>query len=981
MKKILIAAAALLSFTSRAETKFDFNTAVNSPECQQWVDSVFNTLTDRQRVAQLFVPVVDPKQGETSRALIRKYVKDNQVGGLLFRGGSIDQYVNLTNYAQSLASIPVLMTLDGEWGIAMRVPEAPKYPYNMALGAIQDYRLLEEYGAEVARECRQMGLHVDFAPVADVNTNPDNPVIGRRSFGENPQRVAAAVTAFSRGMESEGVISCAKHFPGHGDTSTDSHKALPTVNHDRNRLNSMELLPFKQYIDAGLSSIMVGHLSVPALDPSGTPASMSQPITTGVLKKELGFDGLIFTDALEMKGADVPGNHALTAFKAGAGALLSSGNPPVDIDILLNAARSGEVSMDDVYTRCRKMLAYKWACGLNQKPEKINGNGIARRLDSTTSRSLIQRLTAATATAVGPAGVFPLATGKSTAIVSVGAPAGNEFSKTAAMHSGASTYAGQLTAAQIEAVREHDIIVIAAFDDNQSTIAEVKRLAKLPGAVVVCFMTPYKAMKMADALNDAAGFLMMYDDNAYARRAAGDALYGAFPVTGKLPVTMPGVAREGDGLTYGGNRLCFSMTADAQLASWLLDSINAVAGEGVSRGAFTGIQVLVAHGNNVIVNLHRGKLSNQAAAAAVNEHSLFDLASMSKCIGTLPGLMKAYDRGLYAIDDTIGRYIPELAGTDKGPITLRQLFFHQSGMPAALNMYNVMIDPDSYTGPLTQRRNRAPYTIRLARRTYANANARLRSDIVGRSRSERFPYKVTDRVWVGRETYDTIMRRIYDTPLRDVRYRYSCLNFSLLMDIEQRLTGIGHDRWVADEIFNPIGACSLSYRPEGDNIVATERDPMLRRELIKGVVHDEMAAFSGGVQGNAGLFGTAADVAKVCRLFMQGGLYGSARVFSEPTARLFTTTKSETCRRGLGFDRPDIDDPDHSPCVEEVSPSTYGHTGFTGTCFWIDPENDLIYVFLSNRVCPSRENSAWLSTKARSRIHSLIYKALGEGRA
>lgn len=337
----------------------DIKSKISTPDCQQWVDSVLNTLTPRQRVAQLFCPVVNP-QGDQATAIITRLAGKEKVGGLLFRRGSIDQYVNSINTAQSVADVPVMITLDGEWGLSMRVNDTPKFPYNMALGAISDYRLLEEYGAELARECREMGIQVNFAPDADVNLNPANPVIGRRSFGEDPTRVSSAVVAFSRGMENGGVLTTAKHFPGHGDTSTDSHKTLPVVDHSIDFMNDNDLVPFTRYINARLSGIMVGHLSIPSLDPSGTPASLSRQITTELLQNQLGFDGLIFTDALEMKGA-VAGdaNNCVSAIKAGVDMLLSSTNPPVDIKAVLDAVQSGEISQDEIDRRCRKVLAYK----------------------------------------------------------------------------------------------------------------------------------------------------------------------------------------------------------------------------------------------------------------------------------------------------------------------------------------------------------------------------------------------------------------------------------------------------------------------------------------------------------------------------------------------------------------------------------------------------------------------------------------------
>ena len=984
IRKILYVAALLLS-TTVATGATDFRAATQSPECRAWVDSVFETLTPRQRIAQLFCPVVDPTKGETSRTVIKRYVGQNKVGGLLFRKGSISDYASMINYAQAQADIPVMMTLDGEWGLAMRIPETPRFPYNMALGAVSDTRLLEEYGAEVARECREMGLHVDFAPVADVNLDPSNPVIGRRSFGEDPERVAAAVVAYSRGMEGNGVLTTAKHFPGHGDTSTDSHKTLPVVDHTSQFMHDNDLLPFRRYIDAGMSGIMVGHLSVPSLDASGTPASMSYPITTELLKQQMGFGGLVFTDALEMKGAlGNSDNNCVSAFMAGADMLLSSLNPPADITAIEQAITSGKISRDDVDSRCRKVLSYKWALGLDRKPAKVDINGMKARLNTTGAKSLIERLTAASVTVTGNTnGILPARQGRTIALVNIGAPRDNELADVMKRHADVKVYSNQaapLSRAQLDEILSHDIVVAAVYNDKTASIQQLDALAGHHALVPVMFMTPYKAMKFKSALGKSAAMVMMYDDNAVARRAAGDAIFAGNAVSGRLPVSMPGVAALGEGVSYPATRLSFSTPNGAGMPEWLNDSIDAIARPAVAAGAFSGLQVMVVKDGHVVADRCYGRTTNQPGASSVTPSTLFDLASVSKAIGTLPGIMLARQEAGLDLDKPISEYIEALKGTEKASITPRMLLLHESGMPASLNMYETMVDPDSYTGPLTRRRRVAPHTIKISRNVYGNSNARMRRDITATRKSDEFPIEAAAGIWVGESTLDTIMNRIYDIPLRPRTMRYSCLNFCLLLDIEQRLTGKSHDRLVDEAVFSPIGAYSLCYRPlehyPAEMIAATENDTFLRRQTLRGYVHDELSAFSGGVQGNAGMFGTATDLAKVCSMYLNGGTYGGTRILSDNVVKEFTRTKSATSRRGLGFDRPDASNPDKSPVPEEVPASAYGHTGFTGTCFWVDPDNRIIYIFLCNRVNPTRDNAAWNRHKARSRIHSLLYKAI-----
>lgn len=985
MKKTLLAFLSLLVAAGSIAAPFDFNKEISSPECRAWVDSVYNTLSPRERVAQLFCPVVDPKQGTKAKALIKSYVGDARCGGLLLRGGSLDQYIEMTDYAQAQAgALPVMMTLDGEWGPAMRVPEAPKFPYNMALGAISDMELIEEYGREVARQCRVLGMHVDFAPVADVNLNPDNPVIGRRSLGENPERVADAVVAFSRGMEQAGVLTTAKHFPGHGDTSTDSHKTLPVVDHSREFMKKNDLVPFERYINAGLSGIMVGHLSVPSLDPSGTPASMSHAISTGVLKDQMGFKGLVFTDALEMKGTQgTQGNKCVQAFKAGADMLLSSSNPPQDIIALQKAAESGEVDRKRVEAVCRKVLAYKWALGLRDSIAPHSSvSDVQRQLNGGAAQSLIERLTAASATVTGNAhGILPIKTGKSIAVVTLGDKAENEFTAVASRHLPVDTYsdaAAPLSADKIAEIMGHDVVIALVCNDGANAIQQLDRLKEHRALVPVMMMTPYKAMKFKEALTRSAAMVMMYDDNAVARRVAADAVMGGNDVSGRLPVSMPGVAAIGEGVTYPACRLSFSTPHATGMAGWLADSVGTIAREGVAGGAFPGVQVLVVKNGKVIVDCNEGRVNTDRKSARVTPETIYDIASVTKIAGTLPGIMVARDRGLIDLNATAASYIPGLRGTGKDSITVADLLYHRSGMPASLNMYDIMVDTASYEGNLFRGRRDKAHTLRVGRNTWIHRDARLRSDILREERSDSFPRAVARGLWVGNAAMDTIMQAIYTVPLRPSPMRYSCLNFALLMDLEQRVTGEPHDTWVARNVYALLGAPSLMYNPldhgvATSGIASTEKDPWLRNQLITGYVHDEMAAFSGGIQGNAGLFANATDLAKLAMMWARGGAYGGERIISEKTVKDFTMSRSDSSHRRLGFDAPS---PDSSSCPEEASQSTYGHIGFTGTCMWVDPENDLIFIFLSNRVNPSRDNGAWNSLRARSRIFQLLYNAI-----
>lgn len=983
MRKTSLFISFLLITFAISATKLSLFDKANIAEATKWADSVYNSMTDRERVAQLFIPTVNPRNGDKSKSTIKKYIQSEKMGGLLFYKGSIDDYVELTNYAQSIADIPVLMTLDGEWGLSMRLSNTPRFPYNMGLGAIADEQLLYEYGKEMARECREMGIHVNFAPVLDVNSNPENPVIGYRSFGENPHRVTRLGVAYSRGLEDGGVLSVSKHFPGHGDTSVDSHKALPSVSHDSSIIKNIDIAPFKQYIDSGLSGVMVGHLSVPALDKNCTPASLSKIITTDILREELGFKGLIFTDALEMKGANSATNNCVAALLAGADVLLSPANPSKDLDAVMSATKSGKITMSMIETRCKKMLAYKYALGLSKKTY-INRDSLEYRINSASADAINRKLSAASITVLyNNANILPVKglSNKKIAVVNLGDSTNEKFSYYCSKYAPINIFStsGYISQETLSQIKSHDIIIVGIFNDNATTRQTFSQLKSIPNIIPVFFINPYEMAKFS-TLNDLSTLILAYDDTPYLREYAAQAIFGGISISGQLPVNLDGIAPMGTGEKIKKVRLGYSSPLTMGLKSNLEYNIDSLINVGLQTKAFPGCQLIVAKDGNVIIDKCYGTLDLKNDTQVTLE-TLYDLASVSKATGTLPGIMKAYDNKLFNLNSTISKYIPQLKDTDKQDITIKELLYHESGMPASVNMFNMMMDSTSYNGKLIQSKPDSTHTIKIELRAYGHKDAKLRNDILAFTPTPQFPIEAAENLYVGQSTIDTIMSRIYNIKLRDTkRYNYSCLNFCLLMNIEENITKTPHNQWVEKYIYAPLGAYHTCYRPlekwKKHEIAPTEHDSYLRRQTVHGYVHDETANFSGGVQGNAGLFSNANDLAKLCQMWLNGGEYGGERILSEETVKLFTTSKSPTCRRGLGFDKPDKRDEKKSPTCREASAATYGHTGFTGTCFWVDPESKLIYIFLCNRVNPTRNNAAFAQLNIRPRIFAEIYEAM-----
>lgn len=957
-----------------------------SQERDRWVDSVYNSLTQRQRIGQLFVPVVYFSNEKAHLNNLRRLVAENHVGGLLFGHGTIERYVSDINYSQSLAKVPLLITLDGEWGLSMRLKKTPRYPHNMGLGAIADENLLYEYGRRMAKECRLMGIHVNFAPVLDVNSNPANPVIGYRSFGEDPHHVARLANAYSRGLEDGGVISVGKHFPGHGDTSTDSHKELPIVTHSRSQLDSTDFVPFRKYIDAGLSGIMVGHLNVPSLDPSGTPASLSKDITTGILRNEMGFEGLIFTDALDMKGAKVSGvNNCVQAFLAGADMLLASSSPVYDIKEFEKAVNSGKIDRREVERRCRKILAYKYALNLhNEKPAEIKG--LHARLNEPESEAVSRRMTEAMMTVIfNNDSLLPISNldKRSIAVVSIGEHKNNQFTQICRKYANINSYftkGSNFSAETLADIKKHDIIILGVFSDKAWARSVFAQFDKFNNVITTFFMNPYRMNKFSSSLVNAKTLVLAYDDTQYTREYAAQAIFGGIDVKGHLPVNLKHIAPIGTGVTLKKTRLGYSSAELAGLNPQLEYRIDSIINRGLATKAFPGCQILVARKGNVVIDKCYGSL-DFTNGVKVTDETLYDLASVSKATGTLPGIMLAYDKGLFDLDDAASKYIPGIRDNDKSDITVRELLYHESGMPASLNMFVTMMDSTSYDGKLINNKRTSTHTIKIENRAYGHKDAKLRRDITSSQRSGEYHLEAAKNLYVSQATFDTIMGRIYNAKLRPTKkYNYSCLNFCLLMDMEQRVTGIAHNDWVEKNIYAPLGAYHTMYRPLSkwglNDIAPTEDDTFLRRQTVHGYVHDETANFSGGVQGNAGLFSNANDLAKLCQMWLNDGMYGGVQILSSETVKLFTESKSDTCRRGLGFDKPDTENPDKSPTTALATAATFGHLGFTGTVFWVDPENDLIFIFLCNRVVPTRNNSAFNKLNIRPALFEMVYQAI-----
>lgn len=1000
---LMMAVIVLMTFTAmargNAKSPNMFN-QVNQVAMNQWVDSVFNSLSPDARIGQLIVAAVTPRSNDVTKDAVRRLVSQNMVGGLIYENSTIAEQAEVTNLAQSLAAVPLMITIDGEWGLGMRLKEVPDFQRNLILGALDDDMLLYEYGREVARQCRRMGIHVNFAPVLDVNDNPLNPVIGNRSFGESPELVARHAIAFARGLEDGGVMAVGKHFPGHGSSSEDSHKTLPVINKTRQEINTCELVPFRKFIDAGLSGILTAHLLVPAIDKAQTPTSLSSQCVNTLLRDEMGFGGLIFTDALNMKGATqlLKGSACVNALLAGNDVLLMPENISDEIAAIKAAIANGTLSQSVIDERCKKILRYKYALELTGK-QHVNTNNLVSDINSQRAEVLRRQLTAGSITVIkNNDNILPVHNLQSRhiAIATIGNENGTSstFTRRCADYAEVSRFdmakAGSAKALAEQLKDGHfNTIIVEVGEDNDVNRSALETIAKqCKNVIVVITCKPYDIKNYGAAITHkhVKAVVLTYENSTLTEDYAAQTIFGGNAANGNLPISLNFKGKKtrydaGHGIHYPATRLGYSIPAEVGLDSRLTAQIDSVCRLGVQQHAFPGCQVIVARHGKVVYKNSFGTIDYNSPVK-VDDNTLFGLASVSKATGTISGVMKAFDDGKFALDEKASKYIPGLRDGDKEDITFRDLLYHETGMPASLNMWYMMMDANSYTGSLITGTQDANHTVKIMDGAWGHKDAKMRTDILSTVKTDRFNIAIADGLWGGRVTYDSIMNRMYHAKLGKKKYLYSCCNFSLLADAVQRMTHSPLNYYVNNYIFAPLGSYHTMYRPlskfSRDEIAYTEVDTYLRRQHIHGYVHDELAAFSGGVQGNAGLFSNANDLAKLFQMWLNGGTYGGVRLLKASTVETFTTQKSPNSHRGLGFDKPVVGNPDASNTCAEATPETFGHTGFTGTCFWVDPKNDMFYIFLSNRVCPSRNNPNFGRISARSHIQSLIYRAIRE---
>ncbi len=959
----------------------------------QWVDSVFQSLDVEQRIAQLFMVAAYSNKTEKHTKEIDQLISKYNIGGLIFfQGGPVRQAI-LTNRYQAMSKVPLMIAMDAEWGLGMRLDSTISFPKQMTLGAIQDNTQIYNMGKEIARQCRRLGVHINFAPAIDINSNPNNPVIGVRSFGEDKYNVADKGSAYMKGMQDNFVMANAKHFPGHGDTETDSHTSLPLISHDKKRLDEIELYPFKKLIRDSVMSIMVAHINIPALDKQENMATtLSKAVVTGLLKEELGFKGLVFTDALNMKGVSSfykPGEVDLKALLAGNDVLLYSEDVPTAIEKIKKAIRKEEISEEEVNEKVKKILRAKYWLGLNDT-KAVDVNNIYEDLNNSKAKSIQMELYAKALTVVTNRDnflPFRIIDTTSFASVTIGLDSGNVFQSMLDNYAPFKHFTTTKNAEEeklnelLERLKKFEVVVIGlhntnVFNNKNFGISETakKFISKLQlqnETVLAVFGNPYSLKYFTDSPH----LICAYEDNEVTQKLIPQLIFGGVTADGKLPVTAHSKFPVGKGVALKSDvkRLGYAYPENVKVDSRTLSYVDSICLKAVYEGATPGCQVLIAKEGKIIFDKSYGFLSyNRSFPDPVMSTTLYDIASITKVAGTLQAFMFLEERGLVDVDKKASYYLPEFIGTNKEHLELRDILTHQAGLTPFLPHWKKTVDTSGYDTLYYSRVKTEKFPNEVVPGLYSIAS--MEDSLWKWTIESKLRSLDEEVVVISRRT----KKRKYIIVHHEKEYVYSDLGFYITKRITEKLLNQSIDEFMQDNYYTPLGLRNILYKPleriPADRIAPTEEDKYFRYSIIRGNVHDQGAAMMGGVGGHAGLFSNAHDLAVLMQMNLQNGYYGGQRYFLPETVSRFAKRQFDTNRRGLGWDKPE--GAGHGPTSYHASSNTFGHTGFTGTCAWVDPDQQIVYVFLSNRVHKDAANPKLVRLGVRTAIQDVIYKAI-----
>jgi len=925
------------------EMKISTTTVVDSDTD---VDSLLNSMTLREKIGQLFiVPAYGSfsNEKEVNKQRLERLVREHNIGGIIFMQGDVYGQAVLTNHLQQLANIPLWITQDMEFGAAMRVRGTTRFTPAMGIAATQNPENAFLKGKITAREAKSIGVHQIFAPVLDVNNNPENPVINVRSYAGDPETVAVFGNHFIRGVESEGILATAKHFPGHGDTDTDSHLALPTISHSYERIKSLEMVPFRLNIESGLQSIMSAHIAFPNIsDNIGMPTTLDESVLNRILRDSLSFGGLIVTDGLEMKGITdhySPGEAVVLALKAGADIMLISPDVQTAITDTERAVNMGRLSEDRIDQSVRKLLTLKKDRGVFNT-QSVNINTLSRDINTLNYQAITNSIARQSLTVLKNEGdILPVTQSKFPSIHvvtvaddrsgSTGENLAREFRKyheRVTFHNIDRRTSEEEKQEILEASRKADLVVLGSFimvrshqpiqlpEDLREIVTELTELHT--PSMLIAFGNPYIVRDLPDA--DAHILAWATDDNQVRQSVPG--IFAAADISGILNVDIPGLSKIGEGMEFSHTALRHDLPEAVDMKTDSLLQVDNIMQHAIDDSVFPGGVVGVMKDGALVWSEGYG-YHDYTKTKAVKNSDVYDLASLTKVLSTTTAIMKLVDDNRLSLDDKVADFIPEFDSEEKREITIKQMLIHTSGLPA----FKIYVD-----------------------------KLKTRGEILEAIKNE--PLEATP----------------------GEKYTYSDLGFILLAEIVEEISGQRIDRFIKGKFFSPMGMSSTHFSPRNvggwmtRRIPPTEIDDVYNRGTVQADVHDERAYFMDGVAGHAGLFSNVKDIAAFTQMLLNGGTYAGQEYLSPEIVTEFTKRQSPINQRAYGWDRKSDG---FSTAGTLTSGNSFGHTGFTGTSIWVDPDNNISIILLTNRTYPDRNLGSGIS-QIRARIADAVMKSI-----
>ena len=936
---------------------------------EKWVDSIYNKLTLDEKIGQLFFVQATSKNKNNSEKILNN-IKNFKIGGLIFSTGHPSIQANLTNEYQNASEIPLMISMDAEWGVGMRLDSVPKFPWNMSLGAIKNDLLIEKIGSEIGNQFKRLGIHMNFAPVIDINTNSKNPIIGNRSFGENKINVSEKGISFTKGIQSNNILATAKHFPGHGDTSKDSHLTLPTINFDEKRIKKVELYPFKKLIEDGLSAVMIAHLNVPSLEKENMlPSTLSKNIIERTLIKELNFNGLIITDALEMKGVSefTKKNVDLMAFLARNDILLMSSDISKGIKSIKKSIRKGKISEERLARSVKKILKAKYKAGLNSY-KSVDTTNLIDDLNSISVTNLINKSIENIPTLIkNNSNVIPVKLDTESILnIQFGNSDGaifndylNKFKRIKSIK------ASNININDLNSLlANHKLIIVSfhmksdtpwenmnkKFSDNEQDMLKI--IDEHDNKILVSFTNPYTLSRLN--LKSYSSVIVGFQNNYEFQKTIAQQIFGAKEIIGNLPVSINETYKEGTGIILNNiNILRYAEPEMVGVDRKKLNKIDSLVNYAIQNEMTPGAQILVAKNSKIIYDKSFGRLRYNENLKT-NSKTIYDLASLTKILVTTPIIINLVDKNIIGLETKLKEIIPRYENSNKSEISVKELLSGHAALQAWIPFYKLTLDEKN----------------------------RPSSKYYSFSRNITNSVKVSPDLYLRTDYVDTIRNIIKKSDLLKNKYKYSDLSYLIIQEFIENHYNQNLDQIIYELMFRKLGI-ELTYNPtlkySTKNIAPTEIDEYFRYKEINGYVHDMAAAMLGGVSTHAGLFGNAINVAKVMQLYIQNGNYGNEQILKPETINLFNNCYycDEDNRRGVGFDKPQLED--DGPTCGCVSMNSFGHSGWTGTFAWADPDQEIIYVFLSNRSYPTGESagkSKLVKENIRSKIQEIIYNSI-----